>query len=220
MAADPPGHAGDPTEDPAFLARLRRRDEAAFNDLVRRWEGPIHQVVYRILGDPGEAEEVAQEVFVTAFKAIDGFRGDAKLSTWLYRVAVNHSKNRLKYLRRRARERHGELTEDRDPGAATVAAVSVPTHASVPGPEASAVGRQVEALVQQAMAGLDEEHRTLIVLRDVEGLTYQAIQEITGLAEGTVKSRLHRARLALQAGFEALSAAPTDAEGGPGGDPP
>lgn len=207
--AEPP----DPTEEPAFVERLRRRDEAAFNQLVRRWEGPIYQLVLRMVGDRSEAEELSQEVFVTVFKAIDGFRGDAKLSTWLYRIAVNHCKNRIKYLGRRAHRRHDALDEERDGPAETG---PLPTHGNVPGPEAAAVGRQSEALIQRALGSLDAEHRTLVVLRDVQGLTYEAIQDVTGLAEGTVKSRLHRARLALQHRYEALVAGEA-VPPGPGG---
>ena len=189
----------DDQDEARFVERLRRRDEAAFNQLVRRWEQPIYRLVLRMVGDPAEAEELAQEVFVSAFKAIDGFRGDSQLSTWLYRVAVNHTKNRLKYLGRRAQaahRAHDETFHHANPG-------EMPTHGTVAGPEATAVGRQAESHVRAALAELDDEHRTLLLLRDVEGLSYDEIQDVTGLPEGTVKSRLHRARAALAARYRA-----------------
>lgn len=189
----------DDDDEARFVARLRRRDEAAFNALVRRHEASIYRLLLRLVGDPADAEELAQEVFVAAFKAIDRFRGDSRLSTWLYRVAVNHAKNRQKYLARRAtlaHRPHDEAFHRANPG-------EMPTTGAIPGPEAAAVGRQAEDHVRAALAALDEEQRTLLVLRDVEGLSYDAIREVTGLAEGTVKSRLHRARAALAARYRA-----------------
>src|SRR5215831_20192318 len=93
-----------------LIRRLQQRDEKAFEEVVRLYQHKVYNLVYRMLGNREEAEDVAQEVFVTVFKAIDSFRGEAKFSTWLYRIAANHCKNRLKYLGRRARRR----TEDLD----------------------------------------------------------------------------------------------------------
>src|SRR5512143_986992 len=92
------------TDDPnetRFIERLRARDERAFNELVKHYERRVLGLLYRLLGRRDEAEDIAQEVFVQVFKAIDGFRGDSKLSTWIFRIAVNLSKNRTKYLSRR-----------------------------------------------------------------------------------------------------------------------
>jgi len=191
-------------DEQRLLERLKARDERAFNELVRLYQGKIYQLVFRMLGDRAEAEDLAQEVFVTVFKSIDGFRGDSKLSTWLYRVATNHTKNRLKYLGRRARGQKQELTElaERE----VVESASMATSAKIDRPDEALLGREAESIVQQALARLEEDHRELVVLRDVENLSYEDIQRITGLAEGTVKSRLHRARLALKESVEALSA--------------
>lgn len=179
-----------------LVERLKRRDEAAFNELVELYQAKVFRLVLRMIGDRAEAEDVAQEVFVTVFKSIDGFRGDSKLSTWLYRVATNHCKNRIKYLSRRARGQKRELDEiaDRD----AIESASMTTSAQVPRPDAALEGRQTEQMIQRALGELDEEQRELIVLRDIENLSYEDIQKVTGLPEGTVKSRLHRARLALQ----------------------
>ncbi|MAQ18002.1 MAG: RNA polymerase subunit sigma [Sandaracinus sp.] len=195
-----------------LVARLKRRDEAAFNELVELYQGRIYRLVFRMLGDRAEAEDLAQEVFVTVFKRIDGFRGDSKLSTWMYRVATNHCKNRLKFLGRRGRGQKRELDEIADAHAIESATMS--TSAQLPRPDDVLLGRQVEGFIGQALRELNEEQRTLVVLRDIENLTYDEIQDVTGLPAGTVKSRLHRARLALAERVRELRASGTmDEEG-------
>lgn len=185
-----------PTDEERLIRRLQRRDEAAFVELVEQYQRRVFALVFRMLGDRAEAEDLAQEVFVTVFKSIDGFRGDAKLSTWIYRVATNHCKNRLKYLERR----HHNRTRDIDD---TLESEYAPAHGVPSRPDEIIAGRQLEAAIQQALAELDEDHRVVIVLRDLDQLPYCEIAEITGVAEGTVKSRLFRARAALKTLIEA-----------------
>lgn len=182
-------------EERAFVERLKARDEAAFNELVRLYERRIFRVVYRMLGNMQESEDLTQEVFVTVFKRIDGFRGESKLSTWLYRVATNHCRNRIKYLKRRAQDRKRELDEIADGRRMESATMS--TSAQIDRPDHRVEAAQLEGIIKQAISELPEEQRTLVVLREIENLTYEEMQEITGLNPGTVKSRLHRARLAL-----------------------
>lgn len=179
-----------------LVERLKRQDEVAFNELVRLYQGRIFRLTFRMLGDRQEAEDLAQEVFITVFKAIGSFRGDSKLSTWLYRVATNHCKNRIKYLGRRARGAKKEFDEvgDRD----AIESASMSTSAQLPRPDEVVTGRETEGFIRRALAELPEDQRELVVLRDIENLTYDEIQGVTGLPAGTVKSRLHRARLALQ----------------------
>lgn len=178
--------------DHSLLRRLQGRDERAFKDLIDRHRDRIYNVCYRMLGHKHEAEDVAQEVFITVFKTIATFRGDSKLSTWLYRIAVNHSKNRIKYLARRHDRDRDELdevpsgTDDQFGGLAPAA------------PDRALEGVQLEARVTRAIRELDEEHRVVVVLRDLEELSIEEICDITGLPDGTVKSRLHRARLQLR----------------------
>ncbi len=186
----------NPLRERLLIAGLQQRDEKAFVECVRQYQDKIFNLVYRMLGNRAEAEEISQEVFVTVFKSIESFRGDAKFSTWLYRIAANHCKNRIKYLRRRAQRSTEELeaTSERE-------ILDAQPHAMTPhiaGPDQVLEGMQLERIVQQGIALLDEEHRMLVVLRDVEELSYEEIGQITGLAEGTVKSRLHRARMALK----------------------
>jgi len=190
-------------DEAELVQRLKRQDEQAFNQLVTVYQGRIYRLVYRMLNDQQEAEDLAQEVFVTVFKSIGNFRGDSKLSTWLYRVAANHAKNRLKYLGRRARGRKKQFDEvgDRD----AIESASMSTSTPIAGPEAVMQGRQMEDFVRLALSELPDEQRELVVLRDIESLTYGEIQQVTGLASGTVKSRLHRARLALVSRVKELS---------------
>jgi RNA polymerase sigma-70 factor (ECF subfamily) len=180
-------------QEKRLIRLLKQRDEQAFLTVVTRYQHKVYNLVYRMLGDPHEAEDVAQEVFITVLKNIGSFRGDSKFSTWLFRIAVNHSKNRIKYLKRRASDRTQGL--DDVPESAMVYS---PFGAVLPRPDTQAMGHQLEKVMQRALASLEPEHREIVVLRDIENLSYQEIQEITGLGLGTVKSRLHRARVALK----------------------
>jgi RNA polymerase sigma-70 factor (ECF subfamily) len=179
-----------------LIERLVARDERAFNELVRAYERRVFALVLRMLGDRAEAEDLAQEVFVQVFKAIGSFRGDSKLSTWIYRIAVNLCKNRSKYLRVRHTGEQDELeaVAERVPlGEATRANV-----AHVSRPDEALGGKQVEQIVQRAILAIDPEFRECLVLRDVEEMSYEDIGEVTGLPPGTVKSRIHRARAMLR----------------------
>lgn len=179
--------------DSQLVRRLRERDEQAFRELVTEHRDKVYNLTFRMLGNRAEAEDLAQEVFITVFKTIDSFREEAKLSTWLYRVAVNHCKNRIKYLARR-HQRDQDQLDERNEAAATHATPSIP----MPRPDRAMEGAQLERVLQEAITELDEDHRVVVVLRDIEDLSIEEICEITGLPDGTVKSRLHRARLALR----------------------
>jgi len=186
-----------PDETEARLVeRLVARDERAFNDLVRAYERRVFALVLRMIGSRAEAEDLAQEVFVQVFKAIGSFRGEAKLSTWVYRIAINLCKNRSKYLRVRhaGEEEELEALQDRVPmGDAKGANV-----AHIERPDEMVAGREVELVVRRAILELEPSFRECLVLRDVEDLSYEEIGSITGLPEGTVKSRIHRARAQLR----------------------
>jgi RNA polymerase sigma-70 factor (ECF subfamily) len=178
----------------SLLRRLRNRDERAFRELIEAHRDRVYNICYRMLGNRHESEDVAQEVFITVFKQIDTFREEAKFSTWLYRVAVNHCKNRIKYLARRYDKARDELDDESANGAN-----GTPIGAPIPrAPDRALEGAQMEKLMQDAIASLEDDQRIVVVLRDVEDLSIEEICEITGLADGTVKSRLHRARLVLR----------------------
>ena len=179
-----------------LIRRLKQRDELAFEEVVRLYQHKVYNLIYRIVGNPEETEDLAQEVFISVLKNIDSFREESKFSTWLYRVVVNHCKNRLKYLARRNRTTGDGL--DGLPEQAMADAGAAPLQAHIDPPDRILEGHQLEALVSEAVKMLDEERRLLIILRDVEELSYEEICEVTGLNEGTVKSRIHRARMAIK----------------------
>src|SRR5579863_2324363 len=182
--------------DARLVERLVARDERAFATLVRSYERRVFSLLLRMIGNRAEAEDLAQEVFVQVFKAIGSFRGEAKLSTWIYRIAINLCKNRSKYLRARHSGQEVELDslkEQLPMGDAKGANV-----AQVERPDEMVSGKQVERIVQNAILELEPSFRECLVLRDVEDLSYEEIGAITGLPEGTVKSRIHRARAQLK----------------------
>lgn len=182
-----------------LIRRIRRGDEQAFALMVRTYEQRVFNMVFRMVGNREEAEDVAQDVFVTVFQSIHGFRGESKLSTWLYRITVNHCKNRLKYLRRRRKHLGRPLDEIAEAELARGSGShQAGFHAQLPRPDEEASGHQMERIIQAKIAALEEDHRVLVVLRDIQGLSYQEIGEVTGLNIGTIKSRLHRARLTLK----------------------
>jgi RNA polymerase sigma-70 factor (ECF subfamily) len=187
-----------PLKERILVRRLKDHDERAFSEFVRVYQNQIFNLVFRMLSNREEAEDVAQEVFITVFKNIGSFRGDCRLSTWIYRIATNHCRNRIKYLGRRRAQEHREYLDEMAKLQPKDGMASQPTAGQVARPDQMAEGKQMEKLVQNAIAALDDEHREVIVLRDIKNLTYQEICEITGLPEGTVKSRLHRARIALK----------------------
>ena len=179
-------------DESKLIRRLKKRDEQAFAKMVQLYQNRVFALVFRMLGDRAEAEDLAQEVFVTVFKSIDSFRGDSKFSTWLYRVATNHCKNRIKYLQRRQHQRKIDIDDARE------TEFSSPLAPRSSQPDEIAGARQLEQIIQLSLAELDEEHRVVIILRDIDHLSYAEIAEITGVAEGTVKSRLFRGRATLR----------------------
>lgn len=190
MSDDP--RAADKALEARFIAALKARDERAFNALVARFQDRVYNLIRRLLGNPEEARDVTQEVFVSVFEKVDSYRGDSSIATWIYRIATNHAKNRIKYLSRR-KDRQRESLE-----AMLVPPTASRLSASVPRPDQAYTREMVSRLVDRALGELDEEQRIVLVLRDVEGQSYEDIAEITGLQLGTVKSRLHRGRQRLK----------------------
>lgn len=190
-----------------LVRRLRRGDERAFADLVRAHQDRVFELVYRMLGDREEALDLSQEIFVSLHAALARFRGESRLSTWIYRVAKNHCLNRLAFLRRRERGRNTEISE--------VPEGVLESHVPSARPDDLVSASEQRHLVERALDELDETQRLLVVLRDVEGLSYGEIVAITELPEGTVKSRLHRARAALAEVVARLEATPKAGAAGP-----
>ena len=186
-----------------FLRRLREYDERAFNELCELYQQRVFHLSFRMLGRRDEAEELTQDVFVQVFKSIASFRGDSKLGTWIYRITVNLCKNRIKYLARR----HENAKQELEPLAerAPLQGAKGVTFAEVARPDDMAQGRQMEVLVQRAIANIEPDFREVLILREIEGLSYDEIAEVTGVAVGTVKSRIHRARTMLKSAIEKLA---------------
>lgn len=183
--------SGASSEDVDLVRRVARRDDAAFEQLVERYQHRIFSFCARMLGDRQEAEDVAQDVFITLYKNAGEFRGESQFSTWLFRIAKNQTLNRIKYLERRGRSKRRSLDELADDGPG---ALPDPREVS---PDDRIADQQTATLVQEAIETLADDHRAVVVLRDMEDLSYEEISEITGLPIGTVKSRIHRGRSAL-----------------------
>lgn len=178
--------------DEELVRRFKGGDQSAFSVLVERYQDRIFTLCLRWLRDRQVSEEVAQDVFVAVYRALPRFRGEARFSTWLFRIAVNHCKNKRQYQQRRHRNQHepleGEPREDR-------ADRQLPSQE--PGTDRSLHVSDAEDLLRQGLAELDEGYRAIVVLRDIQGLAYEEIADILDLPRGTVKSRLHRARAQL-----------------------
>ena len=175
--------------DDDLIVRIVQGDADAFSEIVSRYKDRVYGMAYRVLGDPDEADECAQDIFVRVYDSLSSFRGDSALSTWIYRVAYNLS---LDYARKRSRKRKKEAVSSNDLDYAS----TLPDSRS--NPETLALRNEQSREIQSALLKLDDDQRELIVLCDIEGKDYDEIREITGLAMGTIKSRISRGRTKLR----------------------
>ena len=182
-------------EDLEYVVLCQKGDTDAFDVLVERHQKKMLNIAYRMMGDYDEACDVTQEAFLAAYKSIKKFKAEAKFSTWLYRIVVNYSKNRLKQLRN-ITQREGVSIDDS--GEMKIEGVMGQSSANDANPGAQMEKREREAQVQKCITSLDEEYREVLVLRDIQGFSYEEIKDILKIPEGTVKSRLSRARNALK----------------------
>ena len=169
----------------ALVERCRRGELGAFEELYRTHAGKLYGLVLRMVGNPADAEDLLQEIFLGAHRKLEGFRGEAALGTWLYRLATNQC---LDYLRSRA-ARAGQVTDalDDEP-------------AMIDGGRSSIAEQTVAKMdLERAVAQLPEGCRAAFVLHDVEGLEHREVADVLGIAEGTSKSQVHKARLKLRA---------------------
>ena len=172
--------------DAECVRRVQQGDTDSFEILVRRHQRTIFNLVYRLLGDYDEAAEVAQEVFLSAYKSIGQFRGDANFSTWLYRIGLNHASTRRKSLNN-TQQRYVPFD-----GTELIADGAVD-------PAKSLEHKEIQQRVQEALNSLDPEDARIILLRDLQDVPYEDVAAMLDIPVGTVKSRLHRARQALKA---------------------
>lgn len=179
-----------------WVQKVQNGKSDAFETLIERHQKRIFNLLYRWLGDIEEASDAAQEVFLAAYRAIQEFRGDALFSTWLYRIAIHHAINRRKRLAIEQARRAGSGPLDPDAeGSNPLAGLPHPG----PSPAETAEQNEASAHVQQGLNSLKEEEALIILLHDFQDLPYEEIAHILKLPVGTVKSRIHRARLALKA---------------------
>jgi len=189
VAAEAASNASRP--DAELIDRVRAGEGEAFGDIVKRHQDRLYNTVYRLVGSPEDARDIVQDVFVKAFENLDSFRGGSSLYTWLFRIAVNTSLSH----RRRHKWIHLGMAGGDDADDPDRPPLADPASAD---PAEPLMAAETEALIQEAINALDNEHRTIVVLRDIQHCDYREIAEVLDLPPGTVKSRLHRARLLLR----------------------
>src|SRR5207249_5158641 len=169
--------------DEELVARSIGGDADSFNELILRWERPIFALAYRTIGREEDARDVCQETFLRAFRALPAFRGQAKFSSWLYRIALNLCRD---WIRRQRRAPTVQMPEGVDPGDL------VADQGPVESIEELVARRELSAVVEEAMALLPEEQRTAIILKEYHGMTFQEIADMQGCPLSTVKTRLYQ----------------------------
>ena len=190
--------------DQQLVERAQRGDKHAFELLVSKYQRKLARLLSRFIRDAAEVEDVTQEAFIKAYRALPTFRGDSAFYTWLYRIGINTAKNYLVAMGRRApttTEIDSEEAEDYEGGDQL---------RDLNTPENELMSRQVAETVNQTLAGLPEELRTAITLREIEGLSYEDIANIMNCPIGTVRSRIFRAREAIAARLWPLLGTPKD----------
>src|SRR5687767_7292449 len=187
----PQGRMSDREIDQQLVERAQRGEKAAFELLVVKYQRKLERLLSRVIRDPAEIEDVAQEAFIKAYRALPNFRGDSAFYTWLYRIGINTAKNYLVAMGRRA-----PTTTDIDSEEAEGFEDGEQLH-DLNTPENEMMSRQVAETVNQTLEELPEELRTAITLREIEGLSYEDIANIMNCPIGTVRSRIFRAREAI-----------------------
>ena len=181
------------SREASLIQRCAARDEDACAELVSEHQRMVYQLSLNLLGDHNEALDLSQEVFLRVFRTIHGFRGQSALRTWIYRIVVNQARNRQRWWRRRHRSQQISLEEHiRDHG-------DPPEPGNSAAPDRMLGQKQLAERIRVALDRLPFDQKTAIVLREIDGLSYEEIGFSLGIAVGTVKSRLARAREALRA---------------------
>ena len=204
VAASPPGtlagvttrttaqpRMSDREVDQQLVERAQRGDKQAFELLVVKYQRKLERLLSRVIRDPAEIEDVAQEAFIKAYRALPNFRGDSAFYTWLYRIGINTAKNYLIALGRRA-PTSTEFDSEEAEGFEDAAGLR-----DINTPESELASKQIAQTVNDAIAALPEELRTAITLRELDGLSYEEIAQIMSCPIGTVRSRIFRAREAV-----------------------
>lgn len=170
-----------------LIARLQKRDEAAFEELIRQYEKKVYSLCFRMCGNSEDAEEAAQDAFLALWRGIDRFRQESSLSTWIYRLATNAC---IDTLRRRKKQSGSVSLDDEE--------LFVDAVDTSPQPQETVEHREAQKLLQEGLSTLPEEYRKVLILREIEGLSYTEIAESASIELGTVKSRISRGRSLLR----------------------
>lgn len=189
---------GDRELDQLLVERAQRGDKHAFELLVTKYQRKLGRLLSRWVRDPAEVEDVTQEAFIKAYRALPGFRGESAFYTWLYRIAINTAKNYLVAMGRRAPTSTGI---DHEEAESFEDAENLHDHNT---PESELAGKQIASVVNRAMEALPDDLRTAITLREIEGLSYDEIADAMNCPIGTVRSRIFRAREAIAAELRPL----------------
>ncbi len=176
--------------DEDLVIKIKNGDQDAFEQLVHRYEGKIYSVAYRFMGNHADAGDLAQDTFIRMYQALPGFRGDSSFATWLYRIAANACRDELRKKQRRRNVSMDEMIE--------ASPANIPTAASEYSPEEAVQRQEIRHQVQECLNRLSDDHRLILVLREIQGLSYEEIAGLLDCSLGTVKSRISRARNALK----------------------
>ena len=187
--------APSPKIQKEVIENCKAGDEKAFTEIVLHRQKRVFNIAYRMLGNSEEAKDLAQEVFISVFESIKDLKEEIKFDAWLTQITLNHCRNRWKYLKRRQYFSSDSLddpieTED----GSMPRAITDPSD----NPEILLEKKMIRQLIQRGLLELKEDQRELLVLRDLQGFSYEEMGELLGLPEGTIKSRLHRARMDLK----------------------
>ncbi len=182
-----------------FIERLKRGEAAAFEDLIAARSGEIYGLLFRLTENSEEARDLTQETFLRAFQNIGRFRGEADLKTWIYRIAINQARNRWRWWRRRRRDATVSLDATFGSSEQTLAATLAEGSAN---PEQTTLAHEREFVLRAALRKIGNSYRETVILRDIEGFSYEEIAETLGINVGTVKSRLARGRQELRQKLE------------------
>jgi len=184
--------------DADLVAACRSGRTEAFGELVTRHQDRVFNLAYRLTSSADDAAEIAQEAFLKAYRGLDSFRGDCAFYTWMFRIAVNTARSRQRFKAVRPKELSLDANPGRDADGSGGKSLLTDLPAAGTDPVEEASRAEHRQLVEQALARLNEEQRMLIVLRDIEGRNYGELADLLDCPRGTVKSRLHRARMALK----------------------
>lgn len=188
-----------PRAEAEFIERLKRGDAAAFEELVTERSSEIYGLLFRLTENSEEARDLTQETFLRAFQSIDRFRGEADLRTWIYRIAINQARNRWRWWRRRRRESTVSLDATQGDSNQTLLATLAESSAN---PEQETLAHEREVVLRSALRKVGQSYREAVILRDIEGFSYEEIASTLGINVGTVKSRLARGRQELKRKLE------------------